>query len=113
MDQFPIKRTAVDNLDKRTDINSVMPIIRQVCNFLMTKGIHEMRKQDKYNPTLLGNVNFFLQYNDISKETRLSFDKHPSTWRTKDIIGEMLNIEADMMMEKQGDNDVIDNPFTY
>ncbi len=113
MDQFPQKRPEVENLDKRLDIESVMPIISQVCQFLAIKGTHELRRQDQYNPTQLGNVSFHLTYNEISKEVRLAFDKHPSTWRSHDIIREMLNMEADIMMEKDASIDIIDNPFTY
>ena len=112
-DKFPPKRPDVDKLDKRVDINTVMPTIRQVCQFLITKATHEMRKQDKYNPTQLGNVSFHLEYNEISKETRLAFDKHPSAWKINDIQREMLNMEADIMMEREANNQIHDNPFTY
>ena len=42
------------------------------------------------------------------------FDKHPKMWNLKDIIHEMHNMEADIMLEKQADDDMLihDNPFT-
>ena len=115
IDQFPPRKPDVDNLDKRLDLDSVMPIIQQVVQFLVLKGSHEMRRQDKFNQTMLGNVAFHLEYNKITKETRLAFDKHPKAWKVKDIIDEMLNMEADMMMEKEAMHDItgMDNPFTY
>lgn len=70
-----------------------------------------MRKQDKFNPTQLANVSFHLEYNEISKETRLAFDKHPSTWKLHEIQREMLNLEADIMMEKESNDEIHDNPF--
>jgi hypothetical protein len=112
-DEFPEKKQPNDRLDKRVDIDSVMPIIKQVVQFLMTKAIHEMRKQDKYNPTLLANVSFHLEYNVITKETRLAFDKHPSAWKIKELMFEMLNVEADIMMANEANADIPDNPFTY
>lgn len=112
-DQFPERKQAIDKMDKRVDIATVMPTIQQIVQFLMTKAIHEMRKQDKYNPTQLANVSFHLEYNEISRETRLAFDKHPSAWKLNDITREMLNIEADIMMEKEANVDIPDNPFTY
>ena len=113
MEEFPDRRPDIENLDKRVDIAKIQPLIEQICQFLMTKATHEMRKQDKFNPTQLGNVSFHFDYNPISKETRLMFDKHPSTWRIPDIHREMLNMEADIMMEGQADDDYNDNPFTY
>ena len=113
MDDFAPRRPDVESLDKRVDIDPVMPTIQKVVQFLMTKATHEMRKQDKYNPTMLGNVAFHLEYNDITKETRLAFDKHPSAWKIQDIMHEMLNIEADIMMEKQANQETMENPFTY
>jgi len=115
MDQFPQKRQALESLNNRVDIEPVMHIIQQVVQYLMTKAIHESRKQDRFNQTILGNVSFYLAYNEISKETKLTFDKHPKVWKVKEIIEDMLNSEADMMMEKDAyrDMDMLDNPFTY
>ena len=113
-DLFPEKRKSVKKLEDSTDdFTNIMPVIHQVMQFLMTKAIHESRKQDKYNPTVLGGVTFHIEYNDITKETRLAFDKHPSQWRIQDIYFEMNNMEADIMMEKQATEDIQDNPFIY
>ena len=115
MDEFPDRRPDVDNLDKRLDIETVAPIIQQVVQFLVLKGSHEMREQGKFNQTQLGNVAFHLEYNKITKETRLGFDKHPKAWKIQDIQKDMLNAEADIMMEKEAAHDItgFDNPFTY
>lgn len=114
-DPFPERKKDVKKLEEGFDIKEVMPLLQQVMQFLMTKAIHESRKQDKMNPTMLGNVSFHIDYNDITKETRLVFDKHPRAWKVKDIVFEMNNMEADMLMEKEAMNDIrdMDNPFTY
>ena len=113
MDQFPEKRKEIEPLDKRVDLKPVMHIIAQVVQFLMTKAIHESRKQDRYNQTMLGNVTFYLLYNEISKETNLMFDKHPTICTTKEILEDMLNMEADIMMERNAPENILDNPFRY
>lgn len=113
MDQFPEKRKDIESLDKRVDLQPVMHIIAQVVQFLMTKAIHESRKQDRYNQTMLGNVSFYFSYNEISKETKLMFDKHPKIWMVKEIMEDMLNMEADIMMEKNATENILDNPFRY
>lgn len=113
MDQFPEKKPEIKPLTGTVDVAPVMDIIAQVFQFLMTKAIHESRKQDKYNQTFLGNVAFYISYNEISKETKLSFDKHPKVWDIKAIIAEMQNMEVDLMMDKYASADVWDNPFTY
>ncbi len=113
MDQFPEKRPEIKTLNGVIDIEPVRDIIAQVFQFLMVKAIHESRKQDKYNQTHLGNVSFYISYNDISKETKLSFDKHPKVWDIKGIISDMQNMEVDIMMDQQATTDAWDNPFTY
>lgn len=113
MDQFPEKRPELKSLNDTIDVRPVMDIITQVSQFLMTKAINEGRKQDKYNQTYLGGVSFYLSHNPVNQETRLTFDKHPKTWKAKDIINDMLNMEADMLMHKQSMDAIQDNPFTY
>jgi len=113
MDQFPEKRKDIESLNNRVDIEPVAHVIQRVVTFLMTKAIHEGRKQDRFNPTQLGNVSFFFTYNNITKETKLSFDKHPSLWKVEELMFEMLNMEAEFMMEKYADEDALDNPFRY
>jgi len=113
MDEFPEKKKDIESLDKRIDLEPVMNIIAQVVQFLMTKATHESRKQDRFNQTYLGNVSFYLSYNEISKETKLMFDKHPKIWKTKELMEDMLNMEADIMMEKNATENIMDNPFTY
>lgn len=112
-DDFKQRRPETKRLEEGFDIEPIQHVISQVVQFLMTKAIHESRKQDKFNPTILGNVSFHVEHNKITKDTRLMFDKHPRTWRTNDIIAELTNIEADMMMEKQANMDILDNPFRY
>lgn len=113
MDQFPEKRKLVHKLEDGFDVKSIQSLLTQIMQFLMTKAIHESRKQDKYNPTTIGGITFHIEYNDITKETRLSFDKHPNLWNVSNIISEMQNREADIMMEKYAQEDILDNPFTY
>jgi hypothetical protein len=113
MDQFPEKRNSTQRLDNSFNTSEIEPVLRSVMQFLMTKALHEGRKQDQYNPTTLGNVTFHIGYNEATKETRIVFDKHPDTWRVQDIYFEMRNIEADMMMEGQANEDILDNPFRY
>jgi hypothetical protein len=113
MDKFPERRPEIKSLNNTVDVGPVMDIISDVVQFLMTKATHENRKQDKYNQTYLGGVSFYFSYNDITKETRLMFDKHPKTWNVKEILGEMLNMEADIMMDRQASHDAYDNPFTF
>ena len=111
---FPEKRKDVRQLDKAGfDVSEIEPLLAKVMQFLMTKALHESRKQDKYNPTTLGNVRFHVEYNDITKQTKLVFDKHPKSWKESDIMFDMNNMEADIMMEKQAQEDIWDNPFTY
>lgn len=111
---FPEKRPDVQQLD-RLGFNpkTIEPMVAKIMQFLMTKAIHEQRKQDKNNPTRLGNVLFHIDYNDITKQTRLVFDKHPKLWKEDEIVSEMNNMEADIMMEKQANRDILDNPFTF
>lgn len=113
VDPFPQKRPPIKKAEEAFDIKYYEHVISQVVQLLMTKATHEGRKQDKYNPTMLGNVSFYLDYNDITKATRLVFDKNPKMWNEKDIIDEAHNIEADIMMEKEAQQDILDNPFTY
>lgn len=87
--------------------------IKQVIQCLASKALFEYRVQGKYNQTMLGGVSFYLQYNEVHKTTRLVFDKNPSTWNDEEIIRDANNMEADMIMHKQAQDDVIDNPFTY
>lgn len=112
-DMFPPKKQPVKKLEEGFDVESIKHITTQVVQFLMTKAIHESQKQDKYNQTALGNVNFHIDYNDITKETKLVFDKHPKTWDVKQIIEDIRAMEGDMMMEKEARQDILDNPFTY
>jgi hypothetical protein len=113
MDKFPEKRKQVQKLDNSFDTAAIDPIIRAVMQFLMTKALHEGRRQDQYNPTTLGNVTYHMTYNEATQETRIAFDKHPDTWRVQDIYFEMRNMEADMMMEDQANDSILDNPFRY
>jgi len=113
MDVFPEKKKEIESLNNRIDVKPVMDVITSVVQFLMTKSIHESKKQDVYNQTILGNVTFYIAYNEISKEAKLHFDKHPKGWNIKEIMDDLLNAEADMMAEKGAYEDILDNPFTY
>lgn len=111
MDDFKERRPETKRLEEGFDIKPYQHIITQVVQLLMTKALHERRKQDKFNPTILDNVSFHIDQNEISKEVRLVFDKNPKLWNQKEIIAELLNMEADMMMEKEAQLDILDNPF--
>lgn len=111
MDDFKERRPETKRLEEGFNIEPVQHVITQVVQFLMTKALHEKQRQDKYNPTVLGGICFHVDYNEISKEVRLVFDKNPKLWNQKEIIADLLNIEADMMMEKEAQLDILDNPF--
>lgn len=115
MDEFKERRPETKKLEEGFAIEPYQHLITQVVQFLMLKALHEKRKQDKYNPTILGNVSFYVEDNKISKEMRLHFDKNPKTWNQKEIVNDMLNMEADIMMEKQANDNIADmqNPFRY
>ena len=113
MDEFAAKRPDIKSLNNTIDVRPVMDIIGEVVQFLMSKAIHESRKQDIHNQTYLAGVSFYFAYNDITKETKLMFDKHPKIWNIKDIIAEMRNQEADILMDKQSSVEMSDNPFTF
>lgn len=112
-DPFPQKRQSVTRLDDKFDSEAIKHILQRVVQCLMAKSLHEGRKSDKFNQTYLGGVSFYIDYNDITHQTRLQFDKHPTTWKEDDIVRDALNIEADIMMDKQAQEDIIDNPFMY
>lgn len=113
MDDFKTRRPETKRLEEGFNIEPIQHVITQVMQFLMTKALHERQKQDKYNPTILGAVCFHIDHNEISKEVRLVFDKNPKIWNQKEIIADLLNMEADMMMEKEAQLDILDNPFRY
>jgi hypothetical protein len=113
MDPFPEKRKSMQDLRNKIDIKPVQDIIARVFQFLMVKALFEGKKQDINNQSYLGNVSFWVTNNEITKEVKLSFDKHPKVWDIKGIITEMNNMEADMTMAKTADRDSLDNPFTY
>lgn len=113
-DPFPEKRKDERQLDRHGfNVKEIEHILSKVMQFLMTKALHEKQKQNRYNPTVLGGVKFHIDYNDITKQTKLVFDKHPKFWNESEIYKEMNDMEADMMMEKQFQEDILDNPFTY
>ena len=110
---FPEKRKDIQHLTDGTIGVNVDGTIQRVVQLLMSKAIAEGRKQDLYNQTILGNVSFYISHNKISNEAKLSFDKHPKVWNEKEILFELNNMEADIMMNNQAHTDMLDNPFTY
>lgn len=115
-DEFPEKRKlGPKKIDEEFNVKHIQPITSKVVDFLMSKALHEKRKQDQYNPTMLGNVLFHIHYNDITKEARLVFDKHPKMWKIKEIMEDLDRMDADIMTDKwAGDQmSMNDNPFTF
>jgi hypothetical protein len=114
--EFAQKRqTGPAAIDGMVNEDELRPITSMVVDFLMKKALHEKRKQDRYNPTMLGNVMFHIDYNDLRKEARLVFDKHPKSWKIKEILKEVEQREAEIMTEKWAMHEVRmnDNPFTF
>jgi len=111
-DPFP-RRPDRDRLDDKVELKEIQHILQRVMQCLMAKALHSGIKADKYNQTYLGGVSFYVDHNDVTQQTRLMFDKHPSTWRENEVIKDATNLEADIMMEKQAQDDMYDNPFTY
>ena len=109
---FPVKRQANKNLEDGFDIKKIEHITGQVAQFLMNKAIYEYRKQDKNNPTELGGTLFWIAQ-DPHENVRLHFSKHPSNWNVKEIIKDMNNKEADIIMDRQYTMEHAQNPFTY
>jgi len=114
---FPDRRNAKPKDLENFDFEKVRPLAAKVINFLMLKALHEKRKQDKMNPTQLGNVRFHIQYNERTKESRLVFSLHPKQWRVKEIIKDLDRREAEIVTERHFNqeimNDPFHNPFTF
>ena len=115
MDDFRERKPDIKRLEEGFDIEPVRYVIDQVTQLLMAKTMHEMRKHDKHNPLTLGGVTFYLDFNEITKETRLFFDKDPRTWDQKSILDDANNSTVDIYMEKHAEATIVDNdnPFTY
>ncbi len=110
---FRDRASDVKRLEDGVKFDHIKDTLAQVANFLLQKATYENRKQDRHNQTYLGGVSFYLEYNDITKEIRLNFDKDPRTWNQRAIIEDMLALESSLIMEKQANQDIIDNPFRY
>lgn len=115
IDAFRERKPNIKRMEEGFDIEPIQHVISQVSQLLMSKATHEMRKQDKFNPTLLGGVSFYMDYNEITQEMRLHFDKNPKTWDQKSIIDDVNEMSIDIYMEKQAELEIQqnDNPFTY
>ena len=113
MSNFPANRGNMKRLEESYDVDKLDHIIARVTDFLMAKALHENRKQDLANPAHLGNVRFWIVYNERSKEARLAFNKHPDMWDVKAILKDTNNQEAEIMQQKMYEHDVsmYDNPF--
>lgn len=113
--QFPdMRQTGAKSLENDNfNEEDIKPITAMVVDFLMKKALHEKRKQDRFNPTMLGNVMFHIEYNELRNEARLVFDKHPKTWKVKELLKELDQREAEIMTEKWAMHQVQlnDNPF--
>lgn len=110
---FPVKRQQkTKNLEEGFNFKEIENLTDQIAQFLMTKAVYEFKKQDKSNPTELGGTHFWLEQ-DAQEKVRLHFNKHPNNWNVKEIVKEMNNREADIIMERQFNLEHAQNPFSY
>ena len=112
-DKFRNRVQSTKKLEDGINFETVKDTISQVANFLLIKATYEKRQQNRFNQTYLGNVSFYLEYNEISKEIRLNFDKDPRTWDQRAIIEDMLALEASLIMDNNANAEIADNPFRY
>jgi hypothetical protein len=117
IEDFPNRRKKESKNLENFNIDEYRPLMSKIINFLMMKAVHEKRKQDKFNPTQLGNVRFHIQYIERTKESKLVFSLHPKQWKISDINKDIDNREAEIMTQRHFDQMVMDdpfhNPFTY